>query len=214
MVTTGGRETAPTPSSPASFDGRGVLRQLLFEGDDGSLSAEVASHFGGEIGIQRLVDGGENAARQQASDQILRANLQLLRQVLHADAFRNRDGASDGQRLGRKRETRRRNKALHRAFLHATRNVTLTGTRGTSHGASCRRRRSSDAGTAREPGTRSWRVQNEWDADRGARRDAVAGRGAPVGGAPGRGRWKIGLPRSGITSREAAALAAGRAGAE
>ena len=41
----------------------------------------------------------------------------------------------------------------------------------------------------------------------------IGGRCWPLGVAPGRGRWKMGLPRSGITCR-GVVLAAGRAGAE
>ena len=203
MVTTGGRgHSLRRPSSPAPSAGTVVLGQLLFEGDDRGLGAEVAGHVGGQIGIERLVDGGENAARQQAGDQVLGANSQLLRQVLHADAFRNGDAARDRQRLAGKRKPRRRNEALHRAFLHATRNIALSRTRRTSHGTlSGRRRRSSDAGTGRQirdglPGAPE-RVGC------GPRRSPgrIGGRvpGAPlVGGPPGRGRWKIGLPRSGM----------------
>jgi hypothetical protein len=73
--------------------------QLLFEGDDRSFGAEVTRHVGGEIGIERLVDGGEYAARQQAGNEVLGANAQLLSQVFHADTFGNGDGARDGQRL-------------------------------------------------------------------------------------------------------------------
>ena len=91
MVTTGGRVTASAAVFAGALGRTFVLRQLLFEADDRSLGAEMASHVGGQIGVERLVDGGEDATRQQAGDQVLRANTQLLRQVLHADAFRNRD---------------------------------------------------------------------------------------------------------------------------
>src|SRR5260370_20795134 len=45
------------------------------------------------------------------------AAIELLRQIFRADAFRDRDGAADRQRLVRKRQPRRRNKAVHRSFF-------------------------------------------------------------------------------------------------
>ena len=71
----------------------------------------------------------------------------------------------DGQRLAGKRKPRRRNKALHRAFLHASRNIALSrprrATRGTLSGR--RRRRGACAGTESRtstgrPGTRWMRT--------------------------------------------------------
>ena len=149
-----------------------VLGQLLFEGDDRRLGAEVTSHIGRQVGIERLVDGGENASCQQARDKVLGANSQLLGQVFHADAFRNRDAPRDGQRLAGKRKPRRRNKALHRAFLHTSRNIALSRTRRTTGGTLSRRRRRSNAcDRLRTPdGHRA--LRNALDVDHGALPDA------------------------------------------
>ena len=43
-----------------------IFRSLLFEGDHFGLGAEEARHLARQFGIERLVDGGENAAPQQA----------------------------------------------------------------------------------------------------------------------------------------------------
>ena len=129
MVTTGGRGTASPQRFFAGSASATLFRRLLFEGDHVGFGAEEARHFAGQFGVERLVDGGEHAARQQTRDQIFRANFQLLGQILHADALGDGDVARDRQRLVRKRQPRRRNIALHRAFLHPARNVTLSGTR-------------------------------------------------------------------------------------
>ena len=55
--------------------GVNILRRLLFECDYIRVGAEEPGHFAGEFRIERLVDRGENAARQQARNQILRANV-------------------------------------------------------------------------------------------------------------------------------------------
>src|SRR6185437_15622777 len=80
--------------------------------------------------IERLVDGGEHSASQQARDQILGTDLEFLGQILNADPLGNGDVPSDRQRLIRKRQPRRRNKALHWAFLHPARNIALTWSAG------------------------------------------------------------------------------------
>ena len=117
----------------SAFCRSSLLRHLLFEGNYVCAGPEMASHFGGEFCVERLVDGGENSARQQPGNQVLGANAQLLCQVLYAGAFRNRDVPRDGQRLAGKRQPWRRNEALHRAFLHATGHIALSRTRRTSH---------------------------------------------------------------------------------
>ena len=38
---------------------------LLFEGDHIRIRSEEARHLAGQLGVQRLVDGSEHAARQQ-----------------------------------------------------------------------------------------------------------------------------------------------------
>ena len=82
--------------------------------------AELGGHVLDHLGVERLVDGDEDAAHQQRGDQILGADFELLGQVLYADAFGDRDLAGDGQRLVAVLHaaiTWRRHKALHRAFF-------------------------------------------------------------------------------------------------
>ena len=124
---------------------RNFFRCLLFEGDDVGIGAEKARHLTGKFRIQTLVDGSEHATRQQPSDQILCAKLKLLRQILNADTFRDRNCPRNRLRLVGERKPRRRSVALHRAFLHPTRNVTLTRpasrTSRTRSRSGCTRRR-------------------------------------------------------------------------
>ena len=98
---------------------------LFFKADDVRIGSEKTAHFGGQLRVERLIDGGEYATRQKAGDQILGANAQLFRQILDADAFSDGDVARDRKRFIRDHEPRRRNKALHRAFLHAARYIAL-----------------------------------------------------------------------------------------
>ena len=44
------------------------LGGLLFEGDHVGVGTEEARHFAGQFSIERLIDGGEHAASEQASD--------------------------------------------------------------------------------------------------------------------------------------------------
>ncbi len=143
----------------AGVAGGDVFRVLLFEGDDVGFSAEEARHLRCQVGFKGLVDGREHAFREQTRDQILSADFKLLGEIFYADAFGNGDGASDRQRLVRKRKPRRRSEALHRAFFHSTRNVALSGTArwaaGAGAGASGAGRRKSGADTH---GTRAGRA--------------------------------------------------------
>ena len=59
------------------------------------LGGDVLDH----LGVERLVDGDEDAAHQQGGDQVLGADFELFGQVLDADALGDRDLAGDGQRL-------------------------------------------------------------------------------------------------------------------
>ncbi len=100
------------------FDG--LVGQLFFVADDGGRRAELGGHILHHLGIERLVHGDEDAAHQQRRDQVLGADFELLRQVLHADAFGDGDLAGDGQRLVAVLHAAiawRRHKALHRAFF-------------------------------------------------------------------------------------------------
>src|SRR5581483_6258701 len=63
---------------------------------------------------------------QQTSDQVLGANFELLGQVLHADAFRDGDAASNGRRLIRHRHARRWDVALHWALFHTAGDIALS----------------------------------------------------------------------------------------
>ncbi len=112
---------------PASGGSVNVFRSLLFERDHVGLGAEEACHLTRQFGVERLVNRSENPAAQQSRDQIFRADIQLLRQILNANAFRDRDIARDRHRLIRHHHTRRWRVALHGAFFYATRNVALAG---------------------------------------------------------------------------------------
>ena len=94
-----------------------ILRHLLFEADDFGLSPEVPRHVAGQILVERLVHGGEYAAHQQTSNQVLGANAQLFCQVFYADTFRDGDAPRDRQRLVGDCQPWRRNKTLHRPFF-------------------------------------------------------------------------------------------------
>src|SRR5207248_2531357 len=120
---------------------------------------EEPRHLAGKLGIKRLINGRKNTFCKQASDQVLRTDFQLLREILNADSFGNRDIARDRQRLIGEREPRRWNKALHRAFFHTARNISLTGTARRSARTAARARRPwrrkawSDSNWARSCGT-------------------------------------------------------------
>ena len=107
---------------------RNFLGGLLFEGDHVGVRSEEARHLAGQFGVERLIDGGEHAAKQQARDQVLGAKSKLFRQIFYADAFGDGDAARDRLRLVGERQPRRRRVALHRAFFHAARHIALPGT--------------------------------------------------------------------------------------
>ena len=148
-----------------------IFRCLLFESDDVRLSSEEARHIAGEFGVERLVDSGKNAAAEQARDQIFRANVEFLRQILNADAFRDRDIARDRHGLVRHHHTRWRRVALHWTFFYATRNVALAGP--------ARRRSRTAAGTRwprrRKPRTNTKRTCTRRRLTRGMHGTALAG---------------------------------------
>src|SRR3954470_18792313 len=114
------------------------LRSLLFKADDVGLSAEVAGQLSGKFLIERLVDGGEHAAHQQARDQIFRADIQLLGEFLDADSFGNLDRAADRQRLVGNLLLLMRHVALHWAFFDPARNIALSRSARRRTGAGCR----------------------------------------------------------------------------
>ena len=101
------------------FDG--LVGEFFFVADDGGAGAELGGHILDHLGVERLVDGDEDAAHEQGGDEVLGADFELLGQVLDADAFGHGDFAGDGQRLIAEMcgpaKTWRRHKALHWAFL-------------------------------------------------------------------------------------------------
>src|ERR1039458_9598042 len=76
------------------------LHGLHLIADGGGGSAELARHVGGQLGIERLVDGRVNAAIHQLLNEQSGLHVQLLGKLLHGDAFRNGDFAADGRRAG------------------------------------------------------------------------------------------------------------------
>ena len=197
MVTTGGRVTPSVgaPSSPVA-DSDNFLGGLLFEGDDVGVRSEEARHLAGQFGIERLIDGGENAAEQQARNQVLGANSKLLRQIFDADAFGDGDAARDRLRLVRKRQPRRRRVALHRAFLHPAWNIALSWTARRRTGRLPGLGVGPPDGTA--PGPTPSGREPVGDCRVGCMGRRSPGRsGGRLVGAPGRGRWKIGCPGTG-----------------
>src|ERR1019366_10293457 len=71
------------------------LHGLHLIADGGGGSAELARHVGGQLGIERLVDGRVNAAIHQLLNEQSGLHVQLLGKLLHGDAFRNGDFAAD-----------------------------------------------------------------------------------------------------------------------
>ena len=82
-------------SSSADFD---RLHGLFFVADRGGGGAELARHFGGQLGVERLVDGDEDAAVHQLLHDQGGLHVELLGKLLDGDAFGNRDLAIDGRR--------------------------------------------------------------------------------------------------------------------
>ena len=77
-----------------------LLHGFFFEADGGGRGAELARQIGGELGIERLVDGGEDIAVDQLLDHQAGFDVQLLGKFLDGDAFGNRDLAIDRRRPG------------------------------------------------------------------------------------------------------------------
>ena len=80
-----------------AFDG--LVLELLFDGDDGGVGAELAGDFLDQLAVERLVDGDHDALHQQRGDEVLAADVELLGEVLDGDAFGDGDGLGDGHRL-------------------------------------------------------------------------------------------------------------------
>ena len=134
------------------FDG--LVRQLFFVADDGGRRAELGGHVLHHFGIERLIHRDEDAAHQQRGDQVLGAHVELLGQVLHADALGDGDLAGDGQRLVAVLHAAvawRRHKALHRAFFGLR--VLLLASAAAARSGALRARRSAGGWCAAGAGT-------------------------------------------------------------
>ena len=142
-----------------------LVCQFFFVADHGCAGAKLGGNIFHHCGVERLVHGDEYTAHQKCGDQVLGANLELLGQVLHADAFGYGDFARDRQGLVAEvcgaTKTRRRHKALHRAFLGL--GILLAATAGAILGRALRTRRLAGrrstacarSRTAKAAGTRS-----------------------------------------------------------
>ena len=73
----------------------GLIGHLILEADHLHVGPELRRDFLDQLAIQRLVHRDKHALHQQRRNQILAADCQLLRQILHAHAFCHRDGARD-----------------------------------------------------------------------------------------------------------------------
>ncbi len=87
---------------PVGFDFRllDVLHRLLLEADGIYRGAEIPRQLVGQLGIERLVDGGEDIAVDQLFDDHAGLHVQLFGKLLDRDALRDGDLASDGRRSG------------------------------------------------------------------------------------------------------------------
>ena len=119
-----------------------IFRGLFFEGDDFRLRSEEARHFTGQFRVEGLIDGGEYSTHHQTRNHILGANAELLGQVFHRDPFGNGDVARDRRGLVADDHARRRSVALHRAFLHTSRHISLSRPSGRSSRTGSRTNRS------------------------------------------------------------------------
>ena len=77
-----------------------LLLRFFFVGDGGGGGAKLARDFGGELGIERLVDGGEDVAIDQLLDDQAGLDVQLFGKLFDGDAFGNGDLAADRRRTG------------------------------------------------------------------------------------------------------------------
>ncbi len=77
-----------------------ILHRLFLVSHGGSGCAELAGNIGREFRVERLVDGGEDAAVHQLLDNEIRLHVKFLGEFLDRDAFRNRDVAIDRRGRG------------------------------------------------------------------------------------------------------------------
>ncbi len=156
-VTTGARGT----STHVGFLGvehlfDGLVFQLFFVGDHGGSRAKLGGHVLDHFGVQRLIHRDEDVAHHQRGDQVLGAHVQLLGQVLHADALGDGDLARNRHRLVAVLHAAvawRRHKALHRAFFGLR--ILLLATATAARSSALRARRFRRRCSAARAGTRA-----------------------------------------------------------
>ena len=101
------------------------LGGLVFEGDHIGVGSEEARHLAGQVGVEGLIDGGEDTAGQQARDQVFGADpsfsarsltlmpsVMVMLRVIGCGHWRATAAAAA--------------EALHRAFLHTARHIALS----------------------------------------------------------------------------------------
>src|ERR1035438_101806 len=82
------------------FGDLNFLLRFLFVSNGASGSSELAGHLGRQLGIQRLVDGGEDVAVHQFLDDHAGLDIQLFGKFLDRDTFRDGDLTADRRRPG------------------------------------------------------------------------------------------------------------------
>ena len=80
-----------------AFDG--FVFELLFDGDDGGVGAELAGDVFDQLAFEGLVDGDEDALHEEGGDEVFAADVEFFGEVLDADALGDGDGLGDGKRL-------------------------------------------------------------------------------------------------------------------
>ena len=69
------------------------LQQLLFEALHLDVGAELARDHRRGVGVERGVDRQHQPLHQQLGEDVLDAQVELVREILHRHAFGERDGA-------------------------------------------------------------------------------------------------------------------------
>ena len=120
------------------------VQDFFFVAHDLGLGAERTRDFGGDLAVERLVDGGEKSPVEQALDDVLGARVKLLREFLDRDPFADGDLARDrdffrDNRPGRS-ETRPGHARRHRRTSQRRSNRRSRSSRGAKRHGSGRRR--------------------------------------------------------------------------
>ena len=139
MVTTGGRGTPSlaAPSSPAAASETSLAACSSKVITLVSAPKKRAISLASSVSSVWLMVANTPRASKRAIKSLARIPSFSARS-LTLTAFRDRDAARDRLRLVRERQPRRRRVALHRAFLHATRNIALSGPARWAHPDGCR----------------------------------------------------------------------------